>query len=488
MPTLGEIIKDCKCQKCPTGVPAVGGSSCQDNCPSGQEKNDKGGCCPTGQKPKAKGDGCEPKQPNNDDKDKDKGKCPDGKMLDPKEGWDPKTTQPKCQIDDEKTCAKPKVPGTRPDGKENDASYKVECGEPEKDENKRPKCDPKTQYVHTNVQSTGQAVQSCKQTRKFYDRKREKPTSKDLKTRVRELWNKLKDRYSRENKDREANLKKLKEIEEKRAKEDKERTDKLNDKKDKQKRRMSECSTSRSILIGAVVKEATGKRDGEHPYDWTTDYFDEEFVSSDDRLKDWAAEVDVEKISEKVDTDAFLKKWDQIIDDQKRPHASCNFVGRSLETRCSQKRSLGAFEGWNDDIDLDTRSNATSADESDIEPIVSLEASSLVERNTGLVISRDASSGSIQDLEKRNPFAALFGFLASFGSRMGVSIVARATASVAARSPRLANLIKNPERLFQIAPKGKGAKGGQNAMKSAKESIMKEKDKWVKCLKDGLPL
>jgi hypothetical protein len=33
LPTLGNIIKDCKCQKCPIGVPALDGKSCQDNCP-----------------------------------------------------------------------------------------------------------------------------------------------------------------------------------------------------------------------------------------------------------------------------------------------------------------------------------------------------------------------------------------------------------------------------------------------------------------------
>lgn len=35
LPTLGEIIKDCKCQKCGTGVPALDGSSCEENCPEG---------------------------------------------------------------------------------------------------------------------------------------------------------------------------------------------------------------------------------------------------------------------------------------------------------------------------------------------------------------------------------------------------------------------------------------------------------------------
>tara|TARA_R110002003_G_scaffold9_5_gene392 strand:- start:25449 stop:25853 length:405 start_codon:yes stop_codon:yes gene_type:complete len=37
MPTLGEIIKDCKCQKCPlNSIPGIGGSSCEENCPEGK--------------------------------------------------------------------------------------------------------------------------------------------------------------------------------------------------------------------------------------------------------------------------------------------------------------------------------------------------------------------------------------------------------------------------------------------------------------------
>jgi hypothetical protein len=35
LPTLGEIVKDCKCQKCGTGIPALDGNSCQDDCPDG---------------------------------------------------------------------------------------------------------------------------------------------------------------------------------------------------------------------------------------------------------------------------------------------------------------------------------------------------------------------------------------------------------------------------------------------------------------------
>jgi len=35
LPTFGEIIKDCRCQKCLTGVPDPRGNFCQETCPEG---------------------------------------------------------------------------------------------------------------------------------------------------------------------------------------------------------------------------------------------------------------------------------------------------------------------------------------------------------------------------------------------------------------------------------------------------------------------
>ena len=169
--------KTANARKCPTGVPSLDGKSCNPDCPEGeralscftavyshselgQEKNDQGGCCPKGQKPKPGGDACEcpagqkPKATGDgcedDPEKKRKSKCPGTTVLDPKEGQDPDTPNPKCQIDDEADCKKPKIPATRPEGKENDASYKVDCAEPDKDPNKRAKC-PKTHYVYSRL-------------------------------------------------------------------------------------------------------------------------------------------------------------------------------------------------------------------------------------------------------------------------------------------------------------------------------------------------
>jgi hypothetical protein len=68
-----------------------------------------------------------------------------------------------------------------------------------------------------------------------------------------------------------------------------------------------------------------------------------------------------------------------------------------------------------------------------------------------------------------------------------VQVTARATASVAANSQRLVNLLKTPERLFQTAAKGQGTKAGQKGMEDAKEAIKKDAKWYWKCLKEGKP-
>jgi membrane-associated HD superfamily phosphohydrolase len=327
------------------------------------------------------------------------------------------------------------------------------------------------------VDSEGKATQTCKQTKKFYDRKRTKPTNSDVRAKIKDSWNKMKPDYDKKNRERQDSLKKLKELQEQRDKAIKEKDDKIKEANDKKKERLAKCDTPIALLIGATFSEVLSKRDGEHPYDWTTDYFDEEFVASDERLKDWPQDIDVEQISADVDTDAFLKKWDQYIDDHKREPHSCQFIGkRSLERRCSQKRS---FEEWYGDDEPATRFN---------------NASSLVQRHIGPVFHADASARDItitpsgmHELEKRNPLALLFEILAQFGTRLAVQLTARATATVAANSPRLANLLKTPERLFQTAAKGQGTKAGQKGMDGAKEAIKKDAKRYWKCLKEGKP-
>jgi hypothetical protein len=261
----------------------------------------------------------------------------------------------------------------------------------------------------------------------------------------------------------------LKKIEEQRDV-DKKARDELRDNKDKQKLRTSKCATAISLLLGVAESAATSKRDGEHPYDWKTDYFDEEFVDSDDRLEGWPNDIDVEQISVDVNHDAFLKKWNELINDRKRKPNSCTGVGkRSLEGRCSQKRSS---KEWYGDDELDTPS---------------YNSSTLVETHTGPVHTSEMSAHGTRELEERNPLLLISQILAQFGTRLGVGIASRASASVAAQAPRLAQLMKTPERLFQIAKTGQGARAGAQGMKNARQIVKKNGPRWKKCIKDGLP-
>jgi hypothetical protein len=69
-----------------------------------------------------------------------------------------------------------------------------------------------------------------------------------------------------------------------------------------------------------------------------------------------------------------------------------------------------------------------------------------------------------------------------------VQIAARASASVAAQSPRLVSLIKSPDRLLQIAKMGHSTRAGSQGMRNARQSIKADDARWKKCIKDGLAL
>jgi hypothetical protein len=176
---------------------------------------------------------------------------------------------------------------------------------------------------------------------------------------------------------------------------------KLTEEKDKKKDRMVKCSALVSLLLGAIYNQVAAKCDGEgeHPYELMTDYFDEAFIGSDDNLVVWPYELDVNSISEDVDQDPFLQKWDEYIDDHKREYHSCNFVGkRSLDRRCSQRRSL---EEWYGNFDLDVRSTNSS---------------SLVDRQKETVYHPTTSPCGSDELDKRF-LGFLFDILAAFGIR-----------------------------------------------------------------------
>lgn len=357
----------------------------------------------------------------------------------------------------------------------------MECGDPDKD----PKCDPKTQYVHTSV-SNGKASRSCKMTKKYNDRKKGKPTNKELRAKISEETKKRKPDYEKDKKNVADQKKKLEDIKKQRAQAEADRK-KLNDAHNRQKLRYVECLEGLALLQ-AVLASAS---DGDHPYAWTTEFFDEEFVSSDERLKAWPAEIDVNKISDVVDTQAFVDRWAALMEDKKRPPTGCNFVGkRSLEARCSQRRSLDGFDEWYDDIDVAAGSdNSSSLIERDVGPGVSLETSSLIERDTGAAIPGDIPSSDLEELDKRqNPFALLFNLISRFATNISMSVTARVTTAIARAEPQLAKAV-NSGRMFRVAARGKGTPKGQGGMKETAKKIMeKAGDKAYKeCIKNGKP-
>jgi hypothetical protein len=135
------------------------------------------------------GDGCEAKEV-----DSRKGLCPDGTVLDPKQGQAPDTKDPKCQIDDEANCPKPKIPATRLYEHNNDPSYEVRCGQPSEDGEK---CDPKSHYADVYVDSDGKATHECKQTQNWKDKKSKRPANPEIRQKIKDKWNSLTSRRKR---------------------------------------------------------------------------------------------------------------------------------------------------------------------------------------------------------------------------------------------------------------------------------------------------
>lgn len=447
---------------------------------SGQKKNKGGGCCPAGmdsdksgtkcecpagQKAKPGGAGCD------DDKDKSRqGNCPDGKVLDPKEGQAADTKNPKCQIDDEKVCKKPNIPATRPEGNELDTNYKVECGKPQ-DDSKRPRCNSKTHYTKVYVDSDGKASEECQKTKQFSQRKKSKV--QELKGKFKEKWEKSKSQREEQGKKRQEKLKSLKD-KRKQLQTDAENRQKESDKNDKKKARMGKCATVTALMMG-LAQNVAQKRDEVHPYDWTTDYFDEDFMASDDRLSEFPSDIDIDKISctddkcGDINAEAWMKAWQERAQaaDLKNNWPSCTQIGkRKLHPRCPAKRSKTA-------IRMSVSENVSSLDN--------------LPTSKALVSCHGDPNACTSSLQQRQlPFINIIIEVSLFATRLGVSLLSRTASSIARWAPRLANIAKNTDRLFKIAPKGKAGARSVDAMKDAFGKIAKNPN-FKKCIKDGLP-
>ena len=450
---------------------------------TGQKKNGKGGCCPAGMEMNQPGTKCEcpsgkaakPGGVGCDDRSEEdrarQGNCPEGQILDPKEGQKSDTKDPKCQIDDGKNCKKPNIPATRLEGQELDSNHVVDCGKP-KDAKERPKCDSRTHYTYVWVDSDGTALEECQKTKQFSQRKKSKV--QELRGKFKDKWTKSKSQRDKQEKERQEKLKSLKEQRKKLQSEADEREKALKEKDDKKKARMGKCATVTALMMG-LAENLAQKREEEHPYDWTSDYFDEDFITSDDRLNDFPRDIDIDNIAcnkdncTDIDAEAWMKEWQERAQarDLKENWPTCTQIRkRRLFARCPAKRSLQV-----DDV---TSENVSSTEASSVPELASSKA---------LVHCNGKHSTCTTGLEKRNPLIGILIEIGMFGARLGVSLLTRAATSIARWAPRLADIAKNTDRLFKIAQNGKAGARSVDSMKEAFSKIAKNPN-FRKCLKD----
>jgi hypothetical protein len=441
--------------------------------------------------------------PDTDEADR-KGGCPGKQVLDEKWGPsdDPKAER-KCKIDDRETCKPPNIPETRKDGDELKTEVKPECGR-KKDGDKDPNCNKRTEYESVFVDSEGFANRKCVPTKNFEKRKKEKPEKADFKQKVKDIWNKNREKFKQQRETKEKAEKDLKSEREKQAKEEKERAEndkKETDKKIQAKRVKYQCEVAVDMLEAAaqwVRNRKKSKRAGADEidaYTYTSLFFEEGHITDDARLKELPKEVDLNKIADDVDYDSFLKTWDKYIDDHKPLYTGgCNYSKRSsLGARCSQRRSMDEEDG---DTDPD--------DELDWLDASSYNMSSLAQRDLGpddepaMTIGnykerlQSLESRNLSEIEKRQA-QALLGLLArlvGWGTRFAQSLASRAASTVANSSPTLYKIMgKDAKLLFQAAKDGKGTSGGGQAMTKSSEWIWKtRRDDMIKCMMTGLPL
>ncbi|RDL40703.1 uncharacterized protein BP5553_00682 [Venustampulla echinocandica] len=155
-----------KCRTCPDKTkPNPDHTKCirdDTGCAEDEVPNEDKKCkkCPAGQKADTAGKTCVATRP-----EKEKGKCPDGLVLDPAEGGqDAKTEKPQCIADDDKRCPAGQSAATRRGKAPNEADYTPDCGIDDDPNHMCP--DPKT-FDHREIPINSDRIKhSCRSTRK----------------------------------------------------------------------------------------------------------------------------------------------------------------------------------------------------------------------------------------------------------------------------------------------------------------------------------
>ncbi|KAF2121021.1 hypothetical protein BDV96DRAFT_595404 [Lophiotrema nucula] len=474
-----------------------GGGACEDRCKKrckGRRIKDPRNCqrcipCVSGTKPDPFHITCI----NNDEDENRKGNCPDDTVLDPKEGPQKPDADPKdlkCAIDDEKDCKPPKIPETRPSGKENDASFKPQCLDV--DENDKTKCDDKQQFMETTVGPDGKAKRICKPTRQYENKKKGR-------------WEKMKDKFKKRWEDkRDERAKKDEERKTRRTNidENKQRKEKEVEDKKKKKIKSYRCGMATAMeagqkIAGLIPTKRLARRDGEGEkidsyMDMIACYFDADFVDSDEFLDYWPSDINVDDIGIDVDHEAYMAAFEERMAhadlDFWNSHDFCKRNGNgTLEARCPPKKrdELVAKEREYAEksqmaeraLKRDLVGTSLHKRDDDVDPNDFCDMSNLAKRDTH----------EAEAVKKRNPFA-IFIEIALFAARMATSLLSRVIPRLISFSPRLANLLeKTPKNLFKLAPKGHvGNAGSREAMKQAFRKLA-DHPAFKKCIRDGKP-
>ncbi|KAF2492544.1 hypothetical protein BU16DRAFT_541363 [Lophium mytilinum] len=338
---------ECKCNPCKKGEHADNTKSfCLkdgEDCPGDQTKTDKTGCvCKDDTKKVNDGNGkcdldndsCPDDQELGLDKrcsckdkklvpdrvtgrcevsDK-KGQCKDGQILDPAEGYQDKSKKnPVCIDDRDSKCPKGQIaPSPSDDDRTNPNPA---CGK-EPDEKDKAKCK-NGEYVFVTV-SDGNAHESCKKTREFDNKKKDKAKSI------------LDDRAKKRKHDDDEKKKKQKDFD------------------DKKKNRMSKC------LLYVPLGMSDLKVYEVSPASWTTGFFTEEFIQDDDMLsnKTWFPwdednvpfSLDPPKEHDPFQNDTYMALWVSLATEQGDPVTFGPCSKRNLfsgsDKRCQKTRDV----------------------------------------------------------------------------------------------------------------------------------------------------
>lgn len=354
-------------------------------------------------------------------------------ILDPTYGpQDPKKNDPKCAKDDNKDCKPGEIAETRTSNDK--PGDKKKCGKKDpNDDNK--KCN-KKQYeqvtVVDNPDGTSTAKKTCKQNKKYEDNKKKRKD--EVKKEKQKKW----DTNGEERKKKKEERKKSKDKwdEDERNRQNKQADDARKEgAKNKKKERLGKCLPI-VALMSAVAPPANVPIPGvngvpDNVYEYTTEWFDENFVESDDILEYWPADLEIDDNSE-VDENAFKTTWGMwkaYEDCEKRVKVRILAPGETAEV-CPPPPSKHRKRFFN-----------------------------LI-----VVFLRVALQVAVDTVLKMGSIAARIG-------------------------GRFANLLKsNGNQWFRYADKGKAAaRQGVNGMKQAAKYITKNKH-WRNCLQKGRPL